>query len=63
MHTEPGSSRDGQPIHVDAPDHVALPRDVSMPSGEFDVGMKGEHLIFKPVPDQPIGENPSVQPL
>ena len=35
--TEPGSSRDGQPVDVDAPDHVVLRRDVEMLSGEFEV--------------------------
>ena len=36
MHNVPGySSRDGQPINVDAPDHAVLSRDVEMPSGEF----------------------------
>ena len=33
MHHEPGSSsRDGQPLNVDAPDHVVVPRDVDMSS-------------------------------
>lgn len=38
MHNEPGSSRDGQPINVDAPEHVVIPQDVEVPSGELDVG-------------------------
>ena len=35
MRNEPGSSsRDGQPIHVDAPDHAVIPGDVEMQSEE-----------------------------
>ena len=36
MHNEPGSStRDGQPINVDAPDHVVVPQDVEMHHWRF----------------------------
>ena len=46
-HNEPeASSRDGQPINVDAPDQVVLPRDVDMPSGEFEVGADGKKSQF-----------------
>ena len=35
---KPGSSsRDGQPICVDAPDQVVIPGDVEMPGEEFDI--------------------------
>ena len=43
MHNEQRSSRDGQPINVDAPDQVVLPRDVEMPSGGFEVGADDEN--------------------
>ena len=62
MHNDPGSSRDGQPIKVDAPDHVVLPRDVDMPSGEFDVEAAENNPNFQPVPAQFLEENPSVEP-
>ena len=63
MHNEPGScSRDGQPINVDAPDHVVVPRDVDKPRGEFGVGAENENTNFQPVPDQLVEENPSVEP-
>ena len=58
MHNEPGSSsRDGQPINVDAPDHAVVPKDAEMSSGEFDVGAEGEKPNLQPVPEQPIMEN------
>ena len=63
MHNAPrSSSRDGQPINIYAPNHVVLPRDVDVPSGEFDVGADEENPSFQPVPDQPVEENPSVEP-
>ena len=63
MHNEPGSSsRDGQPIHVDAPDHAVIPGDVEMPSGEFEVGADDENTNFQRVPEQLAEENPSVEP-
>ena len=63
MHHEPRSfSRDGQPISVDGPDHVVLPRDVDMPSGEFEVGADDANPNFQLVPEQLLEENPSVDP-
>ena len=63
MHNEPGpSSRDGQPIHVDASDHVVLHRDVEMRSGEFEVGADDENPNFQRVPEQLSEENRSVEP-
>ena len=63
MRNEPGSSsRDGQPIRVDAPDHAVVPGDVEMPGEEFQVGANDENSNFQRVPDQPSDENPSVEP-
>ena len=63
MHNEPGSSsRDGQPINVDAPDHVVLPRDVEMPSGEFEVGAHDASPNFQLVSEQFFEEHPLVEP-
>ena len=47
MRNEPGSSsRDGQPIRVDAPDHVVIPGDVEMQGEEFEIGANDENPIF-----------------
>ena len=57
---EPGSSsRDEQPIRVDAPDHAAIRGDVEMQSEGFDAGAHDENPNFQRVPDQPSDENPS----
>ena len=62
MRHEPGScSRDGQPIRVDAPDHVVIPGDVEMPGEEFEVGANDENHNFQRVPDQPSDGNPQLQ--
>ena len=62
MRNEPGSSsRDGEPIRVDAPDHDVLPGDVEMQGKEFKVGAKDENPNFQRVPDQPSDENPPVE--
>ena len=63
MRNEPGSSsRDGQPIRVDAPDHAVIPGDVEMQSEEFEVGANDENSNFQRVPDHPSDENPHVEP-
>ena len=63
MHNEPRtSSRDGQPINVDAPDHAVLSSDVEMPIGEVEVGADDENPNLQRVPELPSEENPSVQP-
>ena len=63
MHNEPeSSSREGQQINVDATAHGVIPRDVDMPSGEFEVGANDENPDFQPVPEQLFVENPSVEP-
>ena len=57
VQNEPGSSsRDGQPIRVDAPDHAVIPGDVEMQSEEFEVGANDENSNFQRVPDQPSDE-------
>ena len=62
MHTEPrSSSRDGQPINIDAPNHAVLHRDVEMPSGEFEVGADDENPDFQHLTEQLSEENPSVE--
>ena len=63
MRNEPGSSRDGQPIRVDAPDHAVIPGDVEMQGEEFEVGANDENPNFQRVPDQdqPSEENPHVE--
>ena len=59
MQNEPGcSSRDGQPIRVDAPDHAVIPGDVEMQGEEFEVGADDPN--FQRVPDHPSDENPPV---
>ena len=61
MRSEPGSSsRDGQPIRVDAPDHAVIPGDVEMQGQEFEVGANDENPNFQrvPDPDQPSEGNP-----
>ena len=61
MRNEPGSSsRDGQPIRVDAPDHAVIPGDVEMQGEEFEIGANDENPVFN-VPDQPSEENPPVE--
>ena len=40
------SSRDGQPIRVDAPDHAVMSGDVEMPGEEFEVGANDENPHF-----------------
>ena len=63
MHNEPGSSsRDGQPINVDAPDHAVIPGDLEMSSGEFEVGADDENPKFQCVPGQLSEDNRSVEP-
>ena len=47
------SSRVGQPIRVDEPDHAVIPGDVEMQGEEFEVGANDENLNFQRVPDQP----------
>ena len=62
MRNEPGpSSRDGQPIRVDAPDHAVLPGDVEMQGEEFEVGANDENPNFQRVPVQPSDANPAVE--
>ena len=47
MQNEPGSSsRDGQPMRVDEPDHAVIPRDVEMQCEEFEVGANDENSNF-----------------
>ena len=59
---EPGSSsRVGQPIQVDEPDHAVIPGDVEMQGEEFEVGANDENPNFQRVPDQPSDENPPVE--
>ena len=54
VRNEPGSSsRDGQPIRVDAPDHAVIPGDVEMQGEEFEVGANDENSNFQRVPDHP----------
>ena len=61
VRNEPGSSsRDGQPIRVDAPDHAVIPGDVE--GGEFEVGAIDENSNFQRVPGHPSDENPHVEP-
>ena len=63
MRNEPGSSsRDGQPIRVDAPDHAVIPEDVEIQGEEFEVGANDENPNFIRVPDHPSFENPHVEP-
>ena len=51
VRNEPGSSsRDGQPIRVDAPDHAVMPGDVEMQGEEFEVGANDENSNFQRVP-------------
>ena len=62
MQNEPGSSsRVGQPIQVDEPDHAVIPGDVEMQCVEFEVGANDENSNFQPAPDQPSDENPLVE--
>ena len=62
MRNEPGSSsRDGQPIRVDAPDHAVIPGDVEMQGEEFEVGANDENYNFQRVPDHPSDEKPHVE--
>ena len=61
MQSEPGSSsRVGQPIQVDEPDHAVIPGDVDMQGEEFEVGANDENPNFQRVPDQPSDGNPPV---
>ena len=47
MRNVPGSSsRVGQPIGVDAPDHAVIPGDVELPGEEFEVGANERIPIF-----------------
>ena len=63
VRNEPGSSsRDGQPIRVDAPDHAVIPGDVEMQGEEFEVGANDKNSPFQRVPDHHSDENPSVEP-
>ena len=55
------SSRDGQPIRVDAPDHAVIPGVVEMQGEEFEVRANDENPNFQRVPDQPSEENPPVE--
>ena len=62
MRNEPGSSsRDGQPISVDAPDHAVIPGDVEMQGEEFEGGANDENPNFQRVPDQLSEENLPVE--
>ena len=62
MRNEPGSSsRVGQPIRVDEPDHAVIPGDVEMQDEEFEVGANDENPNFQRFPDQPPNENPLVE--
>ena len=62
VRSEPGSSsRDGQPIRVDAPDSAVIPGDVEMQGEEFEVGANDENPKFQRVPDHPSDENPHVE--
>ena len=45
------SSRDGQPIRVDAPDHAVIPGDVEIQGEEFEVGANDENSNFQRIPD------------
>ena len=54
VRNEPGSSsRDGQPIRVDAPDHAVIPGDVEIQGEEVEVGANDENPNFQRVPDHP----------
>ena len=55
------SSRDVQPIRVDAPDHAVKPGDVEMQGEEFEVEANDENPNFQRVPDLPYDENPHVE--
>ena len=62
MRNEPGSSsRDGQPIRVDAPDPAVISGDVETQVEEFEVGANDENPNLQRVPDHPSGENPHVK--
>ena len=62
MRNEPGSSsRDGEPIRVDAPNHAVIPGDVEMRGEEFEVGANDENPNFQSVPDHLSEENPPVE--
>ena len=62
LQNEPGSSsRVGQPIQVDEPDHAVIPGGVEMQGEEFEVGANDENPNFQRVPDQPSDENPHVE--
>ena len=55
MQNEPGSSsRVGQPIQVDEPDHAVIPGDVEMQGEEFEVGANDENPNFQRVPDKTL---------
>ena len=55
MHDEPGSSsRVGQPIQVDEPDHAVIPSDVEMQGEEFEVGANVENSNLQRVPGHPL---------
>ena len=63
VRNEPGSSsRDGQPIRVDAPDHAVIPGDVEMQGEELEVGANDENPNFQRVPDHLSDENRHVEP-
>ena len=48
MRNEPGaSSRDGQPIRVDAPDHAVMPGDAEMQGEESEVGANDKNPNFQ----------------
>ena len=62
MQNEPGSSsRVGQPIQVDEPDHAVIPGDVEMRREEFEVGANDGNPNFQRVTDQPFDEGPPVE--
>ena len=61
VRNEPESSRDGQPIRVDAPDDAVISGDVEMQGEEFEVGAHDENLNFQQVPHQPSDENTLVE--
>ena len=62
IRNEPGSSsRDGEPIRLDEPDHAVIPGDVEMQGEEFEVGANEENPNFQRVPDQPSDENPPIE--
>ena len=63
VRNEPGSSsRDGQPIRVDAPDHAVIQGDVEMQGEELEVGANDENPNFQRVPDHPSNENTHFEP-